>query len=221
MTRLDNLKASADRWGWSRALSSVIISAAARYLGIHVYVVRIRPIPVEPEYPATNPDLVFRKIEIGEIKDASEDPDLDMTADFVDDAIARGDLAFGAFDGPRLVSYMWRSVGSAPDADGVWIRVRKPYNYSYKSYTRPSYRGQRISPVVHLFSDNEMRKLGYRYRAGFVAISNYASLRMGLHMGSIQIGRAGYLAWFGRLIPFRSRAVKEIGFEFFRPKGLN
>jgi hypothetical protein len=217
MTRLDNLQAGADRWGWPRALSNIIIKAAARYLGIYVYVVRIRRIPEQPEYPATNPDLILRKIESDELVEASEDPDLDMDADFVDDAIVRGDQAFGAFDGPQLVSYTWRSVESAPDADGVWVRVSKPYNYAYKSYTRPSHRGQRISPVVILFSDNEMRKAGYRYRAGFVAISNYASLRMGKHMGSRKIGYAGYLAWFGSLIPFRTKVVKEIGFEFFRP----
>jgi len=219
MTLLDNLKTSADRWGWPRALSSAIIKGAARYLRIHVYVVRIRPIPTEPEYPATNPDLIFRKIETDELVDASEDPELDLNVDFVNDAIARGDLAFGAFDGPLLVSYIWRSVDSAPDADGVWVRVRKPYNYSYKSFTRPSYRGQRISPVVHLYSDDKMRKFGYRYRAGFVTVTNYASLSMGAHMGSILLGHAGYLAWFGRLIPFRSKAVKGIGFEFFRPAG--
>ena len=132
--------------------------------------------------------------------------------------MARGDLAFGGFDGRQLVSYIWRSAKSAPDADGIWIRIRKPYSYAYKSFTRPEYRGQRISPVVHLFSDNEVRKLGYLYRVGFVAITNYASLNMGRHMGSRKIGYAGYVARFGRLIRFRSRAVRKIGFEFFRPE---
>ncbi|MGI9261115.1 MAG: hypothetical protein ACR2QR_03715, partial [Woeseiaceae bacterium] len=101
--------------------------------------------------------------------------------------------------------------------DNVWIRIRKPYNYSYKSFTRTAYRGRRISPTVHLFSDNEMRKHGYAYRVGFVGMTNYASLEMGKHMGSIIVGYAGYIAWFGLLIPFRTRPVKEIGFEFFRP----
>jgi GNAT superfamily N-acetyltransferase len=157
-------------------------------------------------------------IEPEELRSASKDSSLGLNSNFIDKAIARGDQTYGAFDGTKLVSYIWRSAGCAPDADGVWVRVRKPYNYSYKSFTRPEYRGQGISPVAHLFSDNEMHKQGYRYRAGFVSIANYASLRMGKKMGSQRIGYAGYFAGFGRLMPFRTRAVREIGFEFFRPK---
>jgi hypothetical protein len=219
-SRLDGLQKSALRWGWPRALFNVLIGVSARYLGIHLYIIRIRPIPTGPVYPATNPDLVFRKISLDELTTASDDPELDLDSDFVAKAIARGDLSFGAFDGPLLVSYIWRSVNSAPDANDVWVRIPKPYNYSYKSYTRPGYRGQRISPVVHLFSDNEMRKLGYDYRIGFVTISNYSSVKMGKHMGSIKIGYAGYLLWFGRLRAFRTQAVKKTGLEFFQPKQL-
>ena len=220
-TRLERLKANANRWGWTKALFNIVARSAARYLGIHVYVVRGRQISSDPEYPATDPDLTFRRIEKDELLEVHKDSELRMSKGFIKQAISRGDLAFGAFDGRRLVSYIWRAVDSAPDADGVWIRVNKPYNYSYKSYTRRGYRGRRISPVVHLFSDNEMRKLGYEYRAGFVAITNYASLDMGKHMGSVRIGYAGYASLFGRLLPFRAAAVKAIGFEFFRPKDPN
>jgi len=215
---MDRLQAIAARWGWPKTIFRIAVTTAARYLGIHVYVVRTRHIPAEPVYPATNPNLAFRKIETAELLVACADPQIDLDENFVAKALERGDLAFGAFDGAYLVSFIWRSVDSAPDSARVWIRVKKPYNYAYKSFTHPDYRGQRISPVVHLFSDNEVRKLGYRYRAGFVSIANYSSLAMGRKMGSVKIGHAGYLMWFGRLLPFRSRAVKEIGFEFFRPK---
>lgn len=217
-TRLDHLKGNANRWGWPRALFDIVVRGFVRYLGVHIYVVRVRQIQAEAKYPETNPELTFRRIEQDELRDFCQVPELKLSREFVRGAISRGDLAFGAYDGPHLVSYIWRAVESAPDADGIWIKVDKPYNYSYKSYTRPRYRGRRISPVVHLFSDHEMRKLGYEYRAGFVSISNYASLSMGKHMGSRRIGYAGYITLFGRLFPFRTRSVKAIGFEFFRPK---
>lgn len=217
MSKLGNLKANARRWGLRRALSNVFFVGLARYLGVHLYVVRCRRFPESPTYPEKDHDLSFRLIEPAELLILSKDPDLNLETDFVNDAIARGDLAYGAFDGTLLVSYMWRSVEHAPDTDNVWIRIKKPYNYSYKSFTRSTYRGQRISPTVHLFSDNEMRKYGYEYRIGFVGVTNYPSLEMGKHMGSIIIGYAGYIAWFGMLLPFRTRAVKKTGFEFFRP----
>jgi len=216
MSRLSNLRANANRWGLGRAFLNLFVRGIARYLGIHIYVVRCRRIPESPTYPDTDRDLDFRLIEPEELLGLSKDPELNMGVDFVTAAIARGDLAYGAFDGRLLVSYIWRCVDYAPDADDVWIRIKKPYNYSYKSFTRSTHRGQRISPAVHLFSDAEMRKLGYEYRVGFVGVTNYPSLEMGKHMGSVIIGYAGYIAWFGLLFPFRSRPVKEIGFEFFR-----
>lgn len=217
MSRLSNLQSNIQRWGLRRAIVNLFVKASARYLGIHVYVVRCHKFPDSPTYPDGNPELEFRLIEPDELLELSNDPELDMHPDFVVAAIARGDLAYGAFDGTKLVSYMWRSIDYAPDADNVWVRIRKPYNYSYKSFTRAAYRGRRISPSVHLFSDNEMRMHGYQYRVGFVGVTNYASLEMGKHMGSVVVGYAGYLAWFGMLLPFRTRPVKEIGFEFFRP----
>jgi len=217
MGRLRNIKNNANRWGWGRALLHVLVRGAERYLGIHIYVVRLRPIPAEPTYPTSNPKLTYRKINEAELSRVARDPNLALGSEFVASAIERGDLAFGAFDEDKLVSYIWRSRSSAPDADGVWIKVDHPYSYSYNSFTRKDYRGQRISPVVHLFSDNEMFQLGYRYRIGFVAITNYASLEMGKHMGSKILGYAGYLSFLGKLFPFRSNAVKSTGFKFFQP----
>jgi hypothetical protein len=133
----------------------------------------------------------------------------------VDSAIERGDYAFGVFDDHLLVSYIWRAREAAPHSRNIWVRVRHPYNYAYNSYTRPSYRGRRISPALHLFSDGKMYERGFTNRAGFVAVHNAASLAMGKHMGSKIIGYAGYFDWPGRNISFRTPSVKKIGFEFF------
>ena len=217
MSRLRNLQSNADRWGWRRALLHSLFRGAERYLGIHIYVVRCRPIPSEPTYPASNPKLHYRQIEEAELTQLTSDPDLFLASEFVAGAIDRGDLAYGAYDEDKLVSYIWRSCSSAPDTDGIWIRVERPYSYSYKSFTREEYRGQRISPVVHLYSDNEMFHRDYRFRIGFVAVTNYASLEMGKHMGSTILGYAGYFSLFGKLFPIRSNAVKKTGFTFFKP----
>ena len=69
-------------------------------------------------------------------------------------------------------------------------------------------------PALILYSDQEMLKLGYTHRVGFIAVTNFSSLAMGARMESRVIGHAGYLEWFGRYLPFRTKAVVEIGFEF-------
>jgi hypothetical protein len=68
-----------------------------------------------------------------------------------------------------------------------------------------------------MYSDHEMRKKGYTHRAGIIAVTNFASLGMGKHMGSHTIGHVGFLKWFGRYHFFRSGPAADIGFQFFQP----
>ena len=70
---------------------------------------------------------------------------------------------------------------------------------------------------MHLYSDAQMHQRGYTHRAGFVSVTNYASLEMGKHMGVIPIGHAGFCRLFGKTRFFRSRAVRAIGFRFYSP----
>lgn len=168
-----------------------------------------------PQYPTTRPGIAYRVVQAEELVEASSDPALELNQDFVQAATARGDIAFGAFDGAIMVAYVWRSLGAAPHTPDLWVKVDRPYCYVYKSFTRPSYRGHHIGPAIQLFSDVEMSKRGYEYRAGFVSITNYASLAAGKHMGSGPIGYAGFIKCFRMLFPFRTRGAKNIGFEFF------
>jgi hypothetical protein len=103
----------------------------------------------------------------------------------------------------------------------MWVRVGRPYNYSYKTFTEPSYRGHHLAPAALLFADAQMFQLGYTHRAGFVSLSNFSSVATGKYMETKPIGYAGYLDWFGQHIPFSTKAVKSIGFEFFVPERSN
>jgi len=188
-----------------------------RIFGIHVYVVRATAMGENPTYPSIPANISIREIPPRQLLKAIDDPALLMEQEFAQAAIDRGDLVFGAFDGPALVSYVWRTFTVAPHSDRLSVRVNKPYCYAYNSFTLPDYRGQRIAPAVHIFSDVQMFRRGYSHRAGFVDVANSASLSMGKHMGTRAIGYAGYAELFGRLIPFRSSAVKNIGFEFYEP----
>jgi uncharacterized protein (DUF934 family) len=48
-------------------------------------------------------------------------------------------------------------------------------------------------------------------------ISNFASIGVANFLGRRRIGYAGYVKAFGCRIPFRTPAVKRIGFELFEP----
>jgi hypothetical protein len=215
IVNLDKLKSDIKRWGLTRTIFSHIMRRVERYLGIHIHVVRSTAMIENPQYPSIPANITLREIPPKLLLTYISNPALQLSREFVQSAIDRGDLAFGAFDGPTLVSYVWRTFTSAPHTGKLWVRVTRPYCYAYKSLTLPKYRGQRIAPAIHIFSDVEMFKRGFTHRAGFVAVANSASLAMGKHMGTRAIGYAGYLDWFGHAFTFRTKAVRNIGFEFY------
>jgi hypothetical protein len=124
-------------------------------------------------------------------------------------------MAFGAFEGDRLVGYTWRTFTTAPDRDGLWARVNHPYQYSYKAFTRRSHRGKRIHVAITFLADAYLLGRGYVFEVGYMEITNFSSIGVANFLGRQGIGYAGYVRWFGRLLLSRTPAVRKIGLELF------
>lgn len=218
MSKLDKLKSHARRWGWRRTAYALVMRAASKFLGLEVYALRTREAPEqELGNQCKLPGVTFRLVSDEELLSSIDDIALPMQDEFVRPAMDRGDLAFGSFHAGVLIAYMWRSTGAAPHYDDCWVRVARPFSYSYNSFARPEFRGQHLVPTLINYSDHEMRKKGYTHRVGIIAVTNFASLGMGKHMGSHTIGHVGFLKWFGRYHFFRSGPAADIGFQFFQP----
>ena len=217
--KFENLRADAKRWGWKRSFLIRVVSALRRYARLHIYRINVRPLLAQSPEPCLPSGLTVRIVPREELLEAAGDPDLDLDLDFIRDALARGDMAFGAFEGGRLVGYTWRTFTAAPDRDGLWARVKYPYQYSYKAFTRPSHRRKRIHVAITAFADAYLLRHGYAFEVGYLEIDNFASIGLADFMGRRKIGYAGYLRWFGRGIPFRTPAVKKIGAELFELHG--
>ncbi len=216
LPKLTRLRGHAQRWGWWRTVKHAFMRISGRWLGLHVFVVRKRDPDISVSGQCRLPGLEIRRVAPAELVAAVDDPHLGLDRGFVDDATARGDIAFGAFDGEVIVAYYWRTTTTAPHNGDLWVRVKEPFCYAYKSFTRVDYRGNGIMPAVMLFSDDYMATMGYADRIGFVATTNYSSLALGKHVGARVIGHVAYLRWFGRYAFYRSRAVSDTGFEFYQ-----
>ena len=217
--KFENLRADAIRWGWSRSFLIRVVSALRRYAGLHIYRINVRPLAARSSEPHLPSGMTVGIVPPQELFKAARDPDLDMDPDFVRDALARGDMAFGAFERGRLVGYTWRTFTAAPDRDGLWARVSHPCQYSYKGFTGRSHRRKRIHVAITAFADTYLLWRGYAFEVGYLEIDNFASIGLADFMGRRKIGYAGYLRWFGRSIPFRTPAVKKIGAELFELRG--
>src|SRR5882672_11168944 len=203
--KFENLLADMRQWGWKRSALGRVMSMLRRYAGLYVYRVNARPLSVGRSREPRLPDgIVVRIVAPDELFGAADDPELDLDRDFVRDALARGDMAFGAFEGDRLVGYTWRTFSAAPDREGLSVRVSRPYQYSYKAFTRPSYRRRRIHVAITAFADAYLLERGYTFEVGYMEITNFASISVADFLGRRRIGYAGYLKWFGHRIPFRT-----------------
>lgn len=206
---IDSLRADARRWGWGRSLWSRVLSRMLRLAGLSVYQIHLRPLAgSEPSSPR---GIALRVVQPEELHRATADPELDLGADFVRGALGRGDLAFGAFEGDRLVGYTWRTFTAAPAFDGLWISVDRPYQYSYKGFTRRSHRGRDLHAAITCLADRHLLAQGYTAEVGIADVSNFAGLGLARRMGRRRIGYVGRLKWFGARSVFRTPAVKRLG----------
>jgi hypothetical protein len=212
--KLKNFRADVKRWGFLRSVFGRVTLLLQRFAGLNVQWVLVRDL-VRPLAESHLPDgIALRVVQAEELLKAAGDPELDMDSEFVHGALARGDIAFGAFDGDSLVCYSWHAFAPAPHVEGVWVRFDPPYHYVYKAFTRPSYRGRRILAAVALFSDSYLLDRGGVAQVACTGVHNFASLAAQKVAGSRRIGLAGYVKWFGVFIPFRTPAVKKSGFAF-------
>jgi hypothetical protein len=215
--KFENLRADLGRWGWKRSLLIRVMSMLRRYTDLHIYRINVRPLVRRSPEPYLPSGIAVRIVSREELLRAVDDPELDLALDFVRSALARGDMAFGAFEGDRLVGYTWRTFTAAPDRDGLWARVSHPCQYSYKAFTRPSHRGKRIHVAITFVADAYLLERGYAFEVGYLETTNFASIGVANFLGRRKIGYAGYVKWFGRRILFRTPAVRKIGVELFEP----
>jgi hypothetical protein len=214
--KLEDFRADVRRWGLLRSLFGRVISRLKKFARLNIHWILVRDLVRLPAEPHVPDGITVRLVQAEELLKAARDPELDMSSEFVHSALARGDIAFGAFDGDSMVCYSWRAFSSVPHVDGAWVKFDPPYHYGYKAFTRSSHRGRRILVAVALFADSYLLERGRVAQVAFTDIHNFASLAAQKVARSRRIGLAGYVKWFGFFIPFRTPAVKRIGFAFER-----
>ena len=205
----------AAHWGWTLALGMRATSRLERLLGLRVFQVNVRGLNALPGSIALPEGTTVRALDPVTLTHLSQDPEFELDPEFVKEALANGDLAYGVFDHGKLTGYTWRSFSGAPFFEDLWVKVPRPLQYSYKAYTLPSQRGRGIYRAFAGFADRQAWEWGYLAMLALIDVSNIASLRASQQMGSKQAGYAGYLKLFGRCFTFRTPAARDFGVEIY------
>jgi hypothetical protein len=140
--------------------------------------------PVEPQLGQLD-DFRHGLIDAPALASHVDDPDGDLSHEFLAYADAQGDTCYAVFDGESLVSYCWNSDKPTLIEENLYIEFAPGYVYRYKEYTRPSHRGRRLSAYARAESLRRFAAAGVKGFAGYVEADNFISYRA--------LQRAGHL----------------------------
>ena len=130
-------------------------------------------------------DLRTRFATRDELLAAAAVPELaeEMSVDFIEQALARGDECYGIFEGPQLVSLGWYSNQPTQLSDNLTLRFDRSWMYMYKGYTLRSHRGKRLHGIGMSKALHAYTQRGSRGLISYVKSTNFQSLRSTGRMG--------------------------------------
>jgi len=203
----DNIK----RYGFSRSVGAWGLRKLERHLGLHIWVIDLRPTDSAYKIPEEHAaQFTFKRLTLNEAVASSANEQLGMSADFVRDAFSRSDVCLGVLHGDKLVAYAWRTFKRAPVTNDLWIRLcRDDVRYGYKAYVLPEYRGMQLYQSVTQFYEHEFAAMGINNAVGYTALNNLPSMRSRTtYSTQVKIGYAGFLKLGARYWTFRTPGVR-------------
>jgi hypothetical protein len=147
------------------------------------------------------------------------DPCNELTDEFLDDALAKGDECYAVLDGAKLACYSWYSSKPTVASDGLSIHFNPAFVYGYKAFTLPDYRGQRLHAIEVSRALEAYLARGFRGTIAYVESHNFASLRSCYRMGYRDVGRTLALGIGGRPWAWTGRGCRAFGCRF-RPSAV-
>lgn len=191
--------------------------ALSRRAGLHLSRVALRA-PQGSRIESPGSEVRCEATGLLELLPSCADRALELPEDQVRAASKRGERCVVAYVGKRLVGYMWIATAPAPYVAGLWVEFDPADCYFYKKFVHPAFRGLRISDALDTEADKVALGLGRKRIVGFIDLQNTPSWKALQRRKARTAGYAGYLAWFGASIPFRTPGAARSGFRFFSPR---
>jgi hypothetical protein len=214
--RMGRAVASMQRDGWRRSFYRV----ALRTVNALVFFKILRGVWVEaPDRAFCQYDERFTADFLSEtvIRQFASDPENGMSRDFVDEALAKGDVCYGIMDGAVLLSYGWYSIQQTRiDPPEVFLDFNKNYVYMYKGFTHPRYRGLRLHAIGMTLALEYYRSKGSKGIVSYIESDNFDSLKSALRMGYRPFGSIYLAQVFGRTLSYSTVGCKKFGFRAVR-----
>ena len=154
-----------------------------------------------------------------ELRAFAADPDNEMSADFVDAVMQKGDECYAILDGANLAAYGWYAMTPTAVGPGLLLRFSEAYVYMYKGFTGERYRGKRLHAIGMTRALRHYLSKGYKGIVSYVESINFDSLKSCFRMGYSVFGTVYVIKAFGRYYGFSTPGCRKYAFRVERAAG--
>ena len=166
---------------------------------------------------ACPPDYAAGLLDQAQLREFAADADNEMSPQFVETVLTKGDECYAIRDGTKLAAYGWYARTPTPvGVPSLLLRFSDAYVYMYKGFTSIHYRGKRLHAIGMTRALDEYRRRGYRGLVSYVESTNFDSLKSCERMGYRVFGSIYLVRIFGRDFAFASPGCKAFDFRVQR-----
>lgn len=144
----------------------------------------------------------------------AEDHRNELSDDFLDGALAKGDRCYAFLKDGRLAAYSWYSLlPTRIDPADLLLEFEPPQVYLYKGLTLPEFRGLRLYDIGMNRALQCYQRMGRKGLICYVESHNLSSLKACSRLGYQLFGSIFLLQLLGRYTIFNSPGCARFGFR--------
>lgn len=137
------------------------------------------------------------------------DDENELSNDFLQAAIEKGDECYAVTEADNLASYGWYSnKATLTNIEKLHFCFDSKYVYMYKGLTKKRFRGQKLHAVGMSWALNQYLDKGFDGMVSYVDSTNFDSLKSCWRMGYGKVGSIYIFKIFGKVFHFSSRSCK-------------
>ncbi len=165
----------------------------------------------DPEFLSCPAKYIPMFLSEGMIRAMARNPENDLSARFVEAALARGDECYGIFHGDALAAYGWYSHQPTPLEVDLVVHFSPAYVYMYKGFTHQRYRGERLHAIGMSLALQSYLSQGFRGLVSIVESNNFSSLKSVIRMGYAPVGSIYAMKILGRYLTYGTKGCDGFG----------
>src|SRR5579872_4129421 len=210
---LTEFKRNVKQFGAVKALEDIALRALN--LGVFFKILKgVKIDIVQPEFLKCDEKYSGLFLTEGMLAKFAERPEYELSRNFLEQALAKGDECYGFLDGNVLAAYGWYSNKPTEiDPPDLVLHFNDKFIYMYKGFTHVNYRGKRLHAIGMTRALEAYLARGYKGIVSFVEWNNFGSLKSCYRMGYTDFGNIYAAKLFNHYLLHSGAGCEPYGFR--------